>query len=108
MDGDFSWLWIMLAIFFFMTMARGGRLSRRQRKMEGRLADLQAAPPPPAATALPGPTHAEVERLEQRVRVLERIVTDGGYTLASEIEALREASPVAARRELSEIEEKIR
>jgi hypothetical protein len=27
--------------------------------------------------------------LEERVRVLERIVTDGGYTLASQIEALR-------------------
>ena len=107
MDGDFNWLWIMVIIFVFMSMAKGGRLSRQQRKMQDRLAELQAAPPPPAP-ALPGPSRAEVERLEQRVRVLERIVTDGGYTLASEIEALREASPVAARRELSEIEEKIR
>lgn len=30
-----------------------------------------------------------VGELEDRVRVLERIVTDGGYNLASEIEALR-------------------
>jgi hypothetical protein len=34
---------------------------------------------------------AHVERLEQRVRVLERIVTDKGADLASEIESLREA-----------------
>ena len=45
--------------------------------------------------------------LEQRVRVLERIVTDSGYTLASEIEALRDARPVATRRATAEIEEKI-
>jgi hypothetical protein len=39
--------------------------------------------------------------------VLERIVTDGGYSLASQIEALRDPRPVMARRETSEIEEKI-
>ncbi|EGD58124.1 hypothetical protein Y88_0176 [Novosphingobium nitrogenifigens DSM 19370] len=32
---------------------------------------------------------ARSERLEERVRVLERIVTDRGYSLAQEIEALR-------------------
>lgn len=30
------------------------------------------------------------ERLEQRVRVLEKIVTDNGYETAAQIEALRE------------------
>jgi len=34
---------------------------------------------------------AHVERLEQRVRVLERIVTDRGIAVADEIEQLREA-----------------
>ena len=33
---------------------------------------------------------AHTERLEQRVRVLERIVTDKGVDIADEIEALRE------------------
>ncbi len=33
---------------------------------------------------------AQTERLEQRVRVLERIVTDRGADLAGEIESLRE------------------
>lgn len=32
---------------------------------------------------------AEVEELRERVRVLERNVTDSGYNLASEIESLR-------------------
>ncbi|MBB5699254.1 hypothetical protein [Sphingomonas yantingensis] len=34
---------------------------------------------------------AQVERLEQRVRVLERIVTDQGLGLSEEIERLRDA-----------------
>jgi hypothetical protein len=34
---------------------------------------------------------AHVERLEQRVRVLERIVTDRGIELADEIDKLRDA-----------------
>lgn len=32
----------------------------------------------------------QTAELEERVRVLERIVTDGGYNLASQIEALRD------------------
>jgi phage host-nuclease inhibitor protein Gam len=34
---------------------------------------------------------AQTERLEQRVRVLERIVTDRGIAVAEEIEQLRDA-----------------
>ncbi len=35
--------------------------------------------------------------LEDRVRVLERIVTDKGYDVASQIEALRDARAIEAR-----------
>lgn len=35
-------------------------------------------------------TAAQVQALEDRVRVLERIVTDKGYDVASQIEALRD------------------
>lgn len=35
--------------------------------------------------------------LEDRVRVLERIVTDKGYDVASQIEALRDARQIEAR-----------
>lgn len=35
-------------------------------------------------------------QLEERVRVLERIVTDKGYDVASQIEALRDARKVEA------------
>ena len=40
---------------------------------------------------------ARIEELEDRVRVLERIVTDGGYDLAHKIEALRDERGVDAR-----------
>ena len=43
---------------------------------------------------------AQTERLEQRVRVLERIITDRGQDLAGEIETLREpARPLLANQE---------
>ncbi len=40
-----------------------------------------------------------VDELEDRVRILERIVTDGGYDLAQKIEALRDERGVEARLE---------
>ena len=38
-----------------------------------------------------------IDELEERVRVLERIVTDGGYDLAHKIEALRDERPEGHR-----------
>jgi hypothetical protein len=38
---------------------------------------------------------ASNKELEDRVRVLERIVTDRGFNLAAEIEALRDRQPAA-------------
>jgi len=37
---------------------------------------------------------AQTERLEQRVRVLERIITDRGVDVAAEIEQLRDHPPL--------------
>ncbi len=39
---------------------------------------------------------SHTRELEERVRVLERIVTDKGYDIASQIEALRDARQVEA------------
>lgn len=56
-----------------------------------------------AASAARGPSEDEtrnagrIEELEDRVRILERIVTDGGYDLARKIEALRDERPLDAR-----------
>jgi hypothetical protein len=48
-----------------------------------------------------------VDELEERVRVLERIVTDGSYDLASKIEALRDERPLASRMPERETEAKV-
>ena len=45
-----------------------------------------------------------IEALEDRLRVLERIVTDGSYDLAHKIEALRDERGVDARRSVRELE----
>jgi uncharacterized protein with GYD domain len=37
---------------------------------------------------------SHIKELEERVRVLERIVTDGGYDVATQIEALRDQQRV--------------
>nr|WP_166181061.1 hypothetical protein [Altererythrobacter segetis] len=42
---------------------------------------------------------ASNKELEDRVRVLERIVTDGGYDVATQIEALRDTRRVEERLE---------
>ena len=50
---------------------------------------------------------SRLEAHEDRLIVLEKIVTDRGYTLAHEIEALRDQRPLEARRSPTQIEEKI-
>ena len=52
-----------------------------------RLAELKAVPP---SAANSDQQVALVERLEHRIRVLERIATDKSSTLAAQIETLRE------------------
>jgi hypothetical protein len=46
--------------------------------------------------------------LEERVRVLERIVTDGGYDVAAQIEALRDVRTVEDRDTESRAVERLR
>ena len=60
-------------------------LAYRQRRME---IDAQLVAEKSAQYA------AQKERLEQRVRVLERIVTDRGIGLADEIDLLRDERPL--------------
>jgi hypothetical protein len=59
-------------------------------KHQGKIAQLQVT-----ATAEKAAQYASHSReLEERVRVLERIITDGGYDTALQIEALRDARQV--------------
>jgi len=87
---DPSGLFILLFIFgMFMVMRRGGFGPWRhmESRMKQEIAELRSE-----RTALPRnvPTLDQVQMLEDRVRVLERIVTDQNYSLARDIEALRD------------------
>lgn len=54
-----------------------------------------------------GADAGEITELQERVRVLERIVTDGGYDLANQIEALRDQRSLGDRLESTRIEERL-
>ena len=68
------------------------KLKHRERIEQMRLAAASSRDSGEAARPDP-----RIDELEDRVRVLERIVTDGGYDLAQKIEALRDERPVETR-----------
>ena len=92
---EFPWLWILFGMVFWMVFLRPRRLWACQ----GRWArdDLRERPerqPRRASRAdVDGPLaerDALIAKLEQRVRVLERIATDDSARLRAEIDALRD------------------
>ena len=76
-----SWIWVLipLAAIFAGLMKRLFQLKEKELEIMGRNAAEKGAQ-----------YAAQTERLEQRVRVLERIVTDKGIDVAEEIEKLRD------------------
>ncbi len=49
---------------------------------------------------------SRIAEMEDRIRVLERIVTDGGYNVATQIEALRDKRKVEAQLEAPKHQER--
>ena len=78
--GDAIWILIPLASFLLGGFAIW---SKHQQKMIEKQSEMTAEKAAQYA--------AQTERLEARVRVLERIVTDKGVDLSDEIEKLRDA-----------------
>jgi hypothetical protein len=66
----------------------------QQKMIRLRIQELSAAKD---ARAVTPEQSREVKELRERVGVLERIVTDGGYDLATKIEALRDERPAIKR-----------
>ena len=102
MEGLFVFFWF--AVFFFVAYKLGRRRGRPaladdRRPVEGRFPAERSARRPSRAAL-----EAEVDALRERLRVVERIVTERGYTLADEIEALRDARRAEARPALREPE----
>ena len=80
-----SWIWVLipLAAIFAGVMKKWLAIKEREIEAMGRDAAEKAAQ---YAT--------QTERLEQRVRVLERIATDKGIDVSDEIERLRDQRPI--------------
>lgn len=82
--------------FFFIVVAIpvivgvGGDMFRRWLKHKEKMAEALNSQTAEKAAQYA----AHTERLEQRVRVLERIVTDKGLDLSDQIERLRDDRPV--------------
>ena len=101
MHGDsFVLLMIMFGMFMVMRRRGFGPWAHMHSRMEQEIAELRAE-----KTALPRnvPTLDQVQMLEDRVRVLERIVTDQNYSLARDIEALRDSPRTKAPDEGSKL-----
>jgi hypothetical protein len=82
---------IALAVGLPVTLAMIAEIAKRQIKFKERKLELMAD-----RTAEKAAQYAShVERLEQRMRVLERIATDKGVNLAAQIETLRDDAVLA-------------
>jgi hypothetical protein len=80
-----SWIWVLipLAAIFAGVVHKWLAIKERQIQAVSHEAAEKAAQ-----------YAAQTERLEQRVRVLERIVIDKGIDIAAEIEQLRDRPPM--------------
>ncbi len=63
-------------------------------KHQQKLAEMNVSSTAQATAEQAAQYVSKVQQLEDRVRVLERIVTDGGYNVATQIEALRDQKRV--------------
>jgi hypothetical protein len=80
-----NWIWVLIPLAAIMAgvMKRWLDLKEKQIDAMSREAAEKAAQ-----------YAAQTERLEQRVRVLERIATDKGIDVSDEIERLRDQRPI--------------
>jgi ABC-type phosphate transport system auxiliary subunit len=76
-----SWIWVLipLAAIGIAPFRMWMRIKERQLEVQSTMTAEKTAQ-----------YAAQTERLEQRMRVLERIITDKGMDLSDEIEALRD------------------
>jgi hypothetical protein len=79
----------MIVVGIPVVLGIGGDVLKRWIKYKERELELTSAQTAEKAAQYA----AHTERLEQRVRVLERIVTDKGIVLAEQIEQLRDDRP---------------
>ena len=87
MDGKiFALLFFMIVVGLPVLAGVYGDIHKRRLKLKERELELTSQ----LTAEKTAQYAAQTERLEQRVRVLERIVTDGGAGIAEQIEQLRD------------------
>ena len=84
------WDWAYLIPILGVSIPIVAIWTTHQRK----LAEMQVSTTADATAEKAAQYAAQVQRLEDRVQVLERIVTDRGYDIATQIEALRDTRKV--------------
>lgn len=77
-----SWIWVLIPIVAILAGVMKQWIGLKEKEIEALQRD---------AVEKRERYAAQTERLEQRVRVLERIATDKGIDVAEEIERLRDA-----------------
>jgi len=77
-----SWIWVLIPIVAILAGVMKRWISLKEREIDHLQRD---------ASEKQARYAAMTERLEQRVRVLERIATDKGIDVSEEIERLRDA-----------------
>ncbi|WP_425334341.1 hypothetical protein [Pelagerythrobacter marensis] len=85
MDGDLIVIFVFVIALTALVLGVGNEMYQRHLRHKERQMDLMADKTAEKAAQYA----AQVEKLEQRMRVLERIATDRGADLAMEIEDLR-------------------
>jgi hypothetical protein len=95
---EFPWMWFLFGMFFWMFFIKPRRLRACQGRWSGsEMQDRSERPPRRASRSDLAGELAErdalIAKLEERVRVLERIATDGSARLREEIESLRDTPP---------------
>ena len=87
MNNIASWIWVLIPL---------AAIGIAPFKMWLRIKEKQIAAQSTLAAEKTAQYAAHVERIEQRLRVLEKIVTDRGVETASQIEALRDQERIPA------------
>ncbi len=90
MDGFTAFMLAIVCVGLPVTLGIGGEMFKRWLKHKETMSTALTAQTAEKAAQYA----AHTERLEQRVRVLERIVTDRGIALSSEIDLLRDERPL--------------
>ena len=84
---DIIWILVPLAPFLMVSFITW---TKHQQK----IAEMQVSTTAEHTAEKAAQYASKIQSLEDRVRVLERIVTDGGYDVATQIEALRDTRRV--------------